>query len=69
MEATVTPSNLASMALFRGFARRQGCSFDLSTGFDSGLFPDPRHETELLVRIGPFEPRMRTGNNRKEATS
>jgi L-2,4-diaminobutyric acid acetyltransferase len=69
MEATVTPSNHASMALFRGFARRQGCSVDLSTGFGSDLFPDPRHETELLVRIGPFEPRMRTGNNRKEATS
>jgi L-2,4-diaminobutyric acid acetyltransferase len=69
LEATVTPSNLASMALFRSFARRQGGEFDLLLGFDSQLFPDPKHEAELLVRIGPFEPRMHAENNRKEATS
>ncbi len=69
LEATVTPSNAASMALFRGFARRQGCAFDLSAGFDSRLFPDPKHESELLVRIGPIPARMRTGNNPKEAIS
>ena len=54
LEATVTPSNEASMALFRGFARRCGVPVAETAAFDTGLFPDPAHETEMLVRIGPF---------------
>jgi L-2,4-diaminobutyric acid acetyltransferase len=54
LEATVTPSNDASMALFRGFGRRCGAPVALSMAFDANLFPDPAHETEMLVRIGPF---------------
>lgn len=66
MEATVTPSNHASMALFRSFARRRGASLDLTVGFDRNAFPEPGHETEMLVRIGPFGPNAQAGRNSKE---
>ena len=56
LEATVTPSNEASMALFRGFGRRLDAPVATSTAFGTDLFPDPSHEAEMLVRIGPFEP-------------
>ncbi len=55
LEATVTPSNEASLALFRGFGRRCGAPVVLSTAFGTELFPDPAHETEMLVRIGPLD--------------
>jgi len=54
LEATVTPSNEASMGLFRNFGRQFGLPVALSTAFDASLFPDPAHETEMRVRIGPF---------------
>jgi L-2,4-diaminobutyric acid acetyltransferase len=66
LEATVAPSNRASMALFRSFARRQDAPFALSTAFDSSQFPDPSHETEMLVRIGPFHPIAQIGSNLEE---
>ena len=56
LEATVTPSNRASMALFRGFGEKLGAKVDIETGLETGLFPDPAHESEMLVRIGPFDP-------------
>lgn len=55
LEATVTPSNDASRALFEGFARRRGAPCREEPGFGSELFPaDPPHEPEGLLRIGPF---------------
>ncbi|MPY73578.1 MAG: diaminobutyrate acetyltransferase [Alphaproteobacteria bacterium] len=66
MEATVTPSNHASMALFRGVARNRNTTLDLSSGFDCSAFPDPGHEAEMLVRIGPFSPIAQAGGNSKE---
>ena len=66
MEATVTSSNHASMALFRSFTRNRNTTLDLSSGFDRSAFPDPGHEAEMLVRIGPFSPIAQTGSNSKE---
>jgi L-2,4-diaminobutyric acid acetyltransferase len=66
VEATVTPSNKASMALFHSFARHARAPLDLSVGFDSSAFPDPGHETEILVRIGPLGRTTHAGSNSKE---
>lgn len=55
LEATVTPSNAASMALFRGFGRRHGAPVTVSTAFETNLFPESTHEAEMLLRIGPFD--------------
>jgi L-2,4-diaminobutyric acid acetyltransferase len=56
LEATVTPSNASSWALFRGVARRRGVPGRQETGFEAALFPDGGHEDEILVRIGPLTP-------------
>lgn len=55
IEATVSPSNQASLNLFASLAR------DLKTGlkqtpcFEKELFRDRDHESEDLIRIGPFK--------------
>ncbi|MCC5951746.1 MAG: diaminobutyrate acetyltransferase [Acidimicrobiia bacterium] len=58
VEATVTPSNAPSAALFSGFARRHGAELLESELFAASDFPDcgaEAHEAEVLVRIGPLE--------------
>lgn len=58
MEATVTPSNDASMALFSGVARDLDTDFEVIECFRADQFPSGHdHEREDLIRIGPFEPR------------
>jgi len=54
LEATVTPSNTASWALFRGLARRRGAPLTQEPAFGTELFPNPDHEEEVRVRIGPL---------------
>lgn len=54
LEATVTPSNAASLALFRGMAKRHGCACEERTAIPAAAFPGPDHESEDLLRIGPF---------------
>ena len=55
LEATVTTTNDASWALFRGFARKRGVPCRETMMFGADLFPaDAEHEAETLVRIGPF---------------
>ena len=66
LEATVTPSNEASMALFLSFARHTRAPLDVSIGFDRRAFPDAGHETEMLVRIGPLGRADHAGSNSKE---
>jgi L-2,4-diaminobutyric acid acetyltransferase len=56
VEATVTPSNEASLRLFHGLAAKLGANIQTRVGFDASLFPKPGHEPELLVRIGPIDP-------------
>lgn len=55
LEATVTPSNAASAALFSGTARRHGTDLDRSVAYPEDLFPGG-HEAEILFRIGPLGP-------------
>jgi diaminobutyrate-2-oxoglutarate transaminase len=60
LEATVTPSNRASRALFRAFARDLGARCHVTNGFEADHFPgDAEHEPEHLFRIGPFETRAK----------
>jgi L-2,4-diaminobutyric acid acetyltransferase len=59
LTATVTPSNLASLALFRGYARHAGVGCEERERFPAELFPAEvgDHEPELELRIGPLPPR------------
>lgn len=50
VEATVTPSNTASDALFRGLGKRHGHEVALATAFEEDLFPEG-HEAEIRYRI------------------
>jgi L-2,4-diaminobutyric acid acetyltransferase len=54
LEATVTPGNGPSRALFRSLARSRGTGCEVSPCFDSRQFPEEGHESEELFRIGPF---------------
>lgn len=63
LEATVTPGNSASFALFEGLARRHGADVSRRVLFGADLFaPDAGegdgsgHEEEVLLRIGVFSP-------------
>lgn len=53
LTATVSPDNAASLALFRGFARRHGVPCEEAPCFPGKLFPEP-HPDENLLRIGPL---------------
>jgi L-2,4-diaminobutyric acid acetyltransferase len=54
LEATVTPDNTASAALFASFARARGCELVREPLFGPEHFPGGGHEPEVLFRIGPF---------------
>jgi len=56
IEATVTPSNKPSKRLFRALARDLEAGFTIGQGFDAELFPGEGHESERLIRVGPFQP-------------
>ena len=54
IEATVTPSNLASLNMFKKIARLYKAELKKSVLFPEALFTDG-HEQELLLRIGPIK--------------
>jgi L-2,4-diaminobutyric acid acetyltransferase len=54
LEATVTPDNTGSIALFSRFAERHGAAVRRSELFDAELLGDG-HEPEILFRIGPVQ--------------
>lgn len=54
LDATVTPSNTASQAMFRAFARRMKTQCVEELCFPEQLFPTEGHEAEYLFHIGPF---------------
>nr|WP_156004181.1 diaminobutyrate acetyltransferase [Streptomonospora sp. PA3] len=57
LEATVTPDNAASRALFESFARSRECEAVWTPLFGREHFPadgSEEHEPEDLVRIGPL---------------
>lgn len=56
LEATVTPENAASEALFRSVGTRHDAPVDATPLFAADLFPDG-HEAEVRFRIGPFRRR------------
>lgn len=58
LTATVSPDNAASLALFRGVARRHGVPIEIGPGFPAGLFVVP-HQSEDFVRIGPLVARKK----------
>jgi L-2,4-diaminobutyric acid acetyltransferase len=55
VEATVTPSNEASQALFRRLARSYNTECEVSECFSEDLFPEEGHEEELTFRVGPIK--------------
>lgn len=55
LEATVAPSNRASVRLFRGLARDVGAPCAVLPGFTPEMFPAGAHESEDLFRIGPLK--------------
>jgi L-2,4-diaminobutyric acid acetyltransferase len=54
LEATVTPDNTGSLALFSSFAERRAASVRRSELFGEDLLGDG-HEPEILFRIGPVD--------------
>jgi len=55
VEATVTPSNEASMALFNRLAEHLKAPIVQQVAFPETAFPEGEaHETEMLIRIGPI---------------
>lgn len=57
LEATVTPSNDASQALFRSLASAFHTVCKETCGFPSTAFGGDQHEAEILFRIGPLPAR------------
>ena len=56
LEATISPSNHASWALFESFAKKRGARCAIQTLFRETDFGGHEHEEERLLRIGPLEP-------------
>lgn len=54
LEATVTPGNIASTKLFRGFARDRGAALTTQSLFTEQEFVGGDHDEEVLFRIGPL---------------
>jgi L-2,4-diaminobutyric acid acetyltransferase len=55
LEATVTPSNVASQTLFRSLAKEQNARCTETCWFPPETFGAGQHEAELLFRIGPLQ--------------
>jgi len=53
LEASVTPSNAASLRTFHSYQERQRTRCEESMLFRSSLFGSGEHESELRLRIGP----------------
>lgn len=54
LEATVSPSNKASKALFTRMAKEFRTNCEISECFPTRLFPGGAHEAEWTYRIGPI---------------
>jgi len=55
LETTITPDNDASWALFRSLARKLDAGLAESVMFDRERHFKGQHDSEMLLRIGPFE--------------
>ena len=56
LETTITEDNQASWALFKRFAKTQEADFQSSAWMDKEKHFAGQHDSEVLVRIGPFQP-------------
>ncbi len=57
LETTITEDNQPSWALFKSFARSSKADFHSSAWMDKETHFAGQHESEALVRIGPFNSR------------
>jgi L-2,4-diaminobutyric acid acetyltransferase len=57
LEATVTPSNVASQSLFRALANEHDACCAENCWFPPETFGSGAHEAEVLFRIGPLQER------------
>lgn len=56
IETTITPGNKASWALFESLARKLDTEISSSVMFDRQQHFADQHDTEMLVKVGPFKP-------------
>ena len=55
IQATVSPSNTASLALFKSLARDLNTALEQKDFFGPALFPaEHHHEKEMLITVGQF---------------
>ena len=54
LETTITEDNQPSWALFKGLAKKLSAELQSSQWMDSKVHFDGEHDSETLVRIGPF---------------
>lgn len=54
LETTITEENQASWALFKSFAKAMNADFQSSAWMDKDAHFAGQHNSEALVRIGPF---------------
>lgn len=54
LETTITPANEASWRMFRSLAKDLGAECAESLFFDRERHFDGQHDSEMLLRIGPF---------------
>ncbi|SBS28142.1 L-2,4-diaminobutyric acid acetyltransferase [Marinomonas spartinae] len=55
IETTITQSNEASWALFRSIAKQLDAPLEDTVQYDKDSHFQGKHDTEFLVRIGPFQ--------------
>lgn len=55
IETTITEGNKASWALFERLAKNLKADLNSSVMFDKQIHFASRHDSEMLVRIGPFD--------------
>jgi L-2,4-diaminobutyric acid acetyltransferase len=56
LETTITEDNQPSWGLFKSLAKRLGAELQSSLWLDKQVHFDGQHDSESLVRIGPFKP-------------
>lgn len=55
VETTITPSNLASLKLFKSFAKNYNANMEKVPFLGAEHFSDSSHEAEFLFRIKPLD--------------
>jgi L-2,4-diaminobutyric acid acetyltransferase len=69
LETTVSPSNEPSLKLFHRLARELGAPVAQQAFFNEEDFGSEQHESETLIRIGPFGHNQRQGETRHDSQS